>query len=367
MPFALFKNDLKLILRKKTILVLIIVLQVLVIGILSSVFENLLGNTQDEQSEFRCGYSVSENCRYESADGIIKNSLEQSGATLVECGSMEAQEVISGKIADVFVEITDSGCKIYSADETKAQASIAKYTMAMFFQSYTDSVELAENGIDPSIAASAARTESVKIDITPVPSSIDYYGIIYIVYFIWLCPLVLAFVTASERKNNINKRFLASPVSGLGLYLGKLSACFCADCVITLLSVSINTAIYGISWGNYLGTAGIILLLVLASSAFGIMIIELTRNIAASFAIYFCFIQFWGLVGGSFESYIYMTITGFGWKYSPIYYVNRTIVEYSTMGHSDCTLICVAVLLGILFVSTLGGALLVRKRTGESA
>ena len=70
-----------------------------------------------------------------------------------------------------------------------------------------------------------------------------------------------------------------------------------------------------------------------------------------------------GFVGGSFECYIYTATPESIRVLSPIYHVNRTLVEFLTDGRSDYTVSAVIYQLAIIAVcSTLGIAFSNKKK-----
>lgn len=47
---------------------------------------------------------------------------------------------------------------------------------------------------------------------------------------------------------------------------------------------------------------------------------------------------FMGFIGGSFQTYMYNFVSESIAKISPLYYLNRTLVEFTTKGYSDYTI-----------------------------
>ena len=115
-----------------------------------------------------------------------------------------------------------------------------------------------------------------------------------------------------------------------------------------------------------MGLSAFILFLVsMASSAFGILLFQLFDNVAVSIVCGFVIIWILGFFAGSFQTYMYAGLPQKLVELSPIYYINRTLVEFSTMGQSDYTVRCIAILIGIILLFSLAGALLMNRKLEE--
>ena len=68
--------------------------------------------------------------------------------------------------------------------------------------------------------------------------------------------------------------------------------------------------------------------------------------------VFLLFMTLWfaGFVGGTFETYMYSVVPETIKRLSPLYYVNRTLVETSVNGSSSMLGSCIGVLLGMTAV-----------------
>lgn len=76
-------------------------------------------------------------------------------------------------------------------------------------------------------------------------------------------------------------------------------------------------------------------MMILAGNAFGMMIYNISDNIAITIIVLFTVVWVMGFLGGSFETYMFSSIPDTARHLSPIYYGNRALVELSCMGHSE--------------------------------
>ncbi len=203
---------------------------------------------------------------------------------------------------------------------------------------------------------------TVSLNTVPKPDSTDYYGIIYIVYFSWCSIIIMSPVFSSERKNRIVPRLKASPLSSFSLYLGKVLPCISLTMLLTFSSAALNTLLFGIKWGRLPGTLLVMACSVIAAALFSIFIYYLFGNMAVTVGVIFTLVWVAGFLGGSFETYFYSAVSDRLKELSPLYYINRTLVEYSTMGRSDYGTRCLLYLAVISITAFVGGLLLADGR-----
>lgn len=331
----MIKNNLKLLLRCKAI-VLIVIIMVVITGLLSSVFEDMM-NTDFEIKKCNTAISFSQNCRYEGAKNIIENVLGENDIIAVFYENANANKLISDKVADVVVEITDDECKVYSDEDFKNESTFVK----MIIYSIMSNTSVMQTG---------NYTNQYEIDINPMPDSKLYYTIAYTVYLIWCAMIVLGIIIASERKNKIGLKYKSTPVSSFEIYLSRFIPTSIVVTMLIGISVAICTPLYSISWQSPLMSSLIILLGCIASSAVGTVIFSFIKNVIASIAVIFSIVMYWGFFGGAFASYIISSYADGLRDTSPIYFMIRSLVELNTIGQSDYTSTAVLVLCAIITV-----------------
>ena len=328
----IIKNNLKLMLRCKPI-VLILLCMVMVTGMLSSVFKDMM--TDDlEFGDFSLGCSFSEGCVYEPIKPVLESIGKENGVELIALANGSARNAIQSGKADVFAEFTDEGCTVYASDERRIEASVVEMIISSLLS-----------------GASGAQAKDYlteyKMDVQPMPDSRMYYTIAYTVYFVWCSMIVLGVVTSSENKNRIGARFRTSPASSLSVYMSRFVPSAIAITALMFSGVAICTALFHIGWAHIPLCAVILLLGCIAAAALATVLFSLIRNVIVCVVFGYCLLMFWGFFGGSFCPYMWATFADKIRDYSPIYYMTRSLVELNTSGSSAFTLPAVLILCGM--------------------
>ena len=370
MPFILMKNNLKLMLRSKWILVMMTILPVITILLLSNAFKDMM-DTAYKIEPFAVGYHLSDGSAYKDMIPQLKTICGDNNIVLQEYENANTTDLLQSKTVAVFVEITNDSYVIYQSNDKKTEAAVTESIFSGFFYQANDAMTglsyQARNGLVklPSISSVKVNHEVLATD--PVPSSTDYYGIIYIVYFAWCGMISLTAVISSERKSAISKRMRISHMSKFSYYIGKLIPCAIATFLESCIAWIISVVLLDIHWGKIWACIGIMILISLAASTFGMVLFQLFKNAAVSIVAGFIIIWIAGLWGGSFQTYIYANIPQKIVNISPLYYINRTAVEFSTKGYSDYTGRCRLYLVLIIVICGLAGILMMDREMGESA
>lgn len=343
----MIKNNLKLLLRCKAI-VLIVVTMVVVTGLLAAVFEDIM-HTDLEINNCRTAISFSDNCMYEGAKGIIQSILEENDFIVVFYEKADAEKLIREKAADVSVEITNDGCTVFSDADFEKESAMVKVMLYSFLSR-------------AAIGNTETYANQYTIDTDPMPDSKLYYTIAYTVYFIWCSVMILGVILSSERKNKIGVRFRSTPVSSLRIYLSRFVPTAIVISLLIGVSAAICTPLYSISWEAPLMSSLIVLLGCIASAAVGTVIFSLIENIIVSIAVMFSIIMYWGFFGGVFASYFIASYADGLRDTSPLYYMVRSLVELNSIGRSDYTGTAIIVLCAIIAVCIPVGMLSVKVR-----
>ena len=360
MTGTLIKNNLKLMLRSKWILVLMIVLPLITIGVLATVFQSMLKNGS-EMKPFTAGYKVSDSSISEEMIAAVKTIAKENDITFVAYPDADIESLIKGGNVTVFVEMNMDTVTLYQLKKNALEGTIIETMISSVLTAYTDGAILGKNIVSTDVPSSLA-VNTTMLNTDPLPTSMDYYGIIEIVYFLWCGMVSLAAVMTSERKNHIERRLKATPISGLGLFLGKLTPCFLANIIEIGIAMVLSILLFDVHWGNPIMSAVILLMLTLTISAFAIVLFYLFKNMAISIVVGWILIFGMGFLGGSFNTYMYSLFPHKLEVLSPIYHINRTLVEYSTMGKSSYTGSSIAFLLAIFSVCMVAGIVLINRK-----
>ena len=324
----LIKNNIKLMCRSWFTILLFIIMPVVLIFCLSSAFDSLMKKYEDK--EIVAGYRVEGNgITKEMIDAMCKVA-EDNDITLNEYPSGDPEKIIRDNELSGLIIFKDDSYMVYEDEDNEAFGKVLEYFVNAFYEN---------------AAASAMKvdTDSVKVtvehpDFVPAIDSKDYYGIIEIVYFGWCAIVAGAGILLNEKKYKIRKRFQVADFSPFQEYIGKFISISIVAALGTIIAAALTVALLGVHWGKPLLSLGILALSVMAATAFGVMIYNISDNLIATIIIMFAIVWIMGFWGGSFETYMFSTHPMSLKIISPIYHVNRALAELSCMGHSDFVL-----------------------------
>lgn len=306
---------------------------ILVIAILSSAFSDLM-RSYEAAGDFAVGYRIETDSIFADNMGSVKEAGREAGITFLEYPEGEPKELIENNDLAGFVVFGDENYTIYETADFEAEGIVLEYFLNRVMR---ESVNQVLQAMAPASETEAVELPVETLDYMPAIDSADYYGIIYIVYFCWCGIVCAANVLNSEKKYGIQRKYQVTAISGLKMYLAKwiptvliVFAAMGITTIITILLLDIN-------WGNALISACLVLLSVMASSAFGLMLYYISNNLAVTIIVLFTSVWFMGFVGGSFETYMFSNWSEWVKSLSPLYHTNRALVENACMGSSNYT------------------------------
>ena len=323
----LIKNNFKLMFRNTWSVVVMLLGPVLVIAVLSSAFSELMKSYKGV-GEFVVGYRMQEaaedNVMIESA----KLAGEETGILFCEYPEGEIKDVMEKNGLAGFVEFSEEEYVVYTSDDYEVEGITLEYFMN----------KVMDKGVDAFLQVQE-KDEIVlpveELEFMPAVNSRDYYGIIYIVYFCWCGMICATGVLSNEKKYGIVRRFQVSDISEMQNYLGKFIPITLTVAVGMAIATGITILLYDIHWGNPIMSMLIVFMMILAGSALGMMLYNISDSLVITIIMQFTIVWFMGFFGGSFETYMFSSISDILKHLSPIYHGNRALVELSCMGESN--------------------------------
>lgn len=355
----LIKNNLKLMSRSITNILLLVIMPLILIALLSSAFNDMMKKYEDK-TEINAGYRIEGDSVSAEMIDVFKESAAKEGFILREYPSGDPKELVKNEDIDGFVIFKDDTYTIYQSGDAKEEGKLLEYAIGSFYETAASAT------MEPnkSVAESSVELRVEHPDYMKAIDSKDYYGIIEIVYFGWCAIVCGAGIFMSEKKYQIRKKFQVSNLSETKLYLGKFIPMLLVVSIGTFVSSLLSIVLFGVHWGNPLLSMLIMFFSVAAATALGLMVYAIFDNIVITIIGVFSVVWFAGFFGGSFETYMFsahpMTLK----VISPIYHINRSLVEISCMGHSDYVVSALiyssAIIIGCSLVAILAGT--IRKR-----
>ncbi len=351
----LIKNNFKLMFRNTWSVVVMISGPILVIMVLSSAFSELM-KSYEEVGEFAVGYRVQEAEMNEMADAVTAAG-EEADIHFFEYPTGNIKDVMEKNELAGFVEFSEDTYVVYTSADYKVEGVTLEYFM--------NKVMRAGANVSLPMKEQADIVLPVeKLSFMPAVDSMDYYGIVYIVYFCWCGMICATGVLSNEKKYGIVRRFQVSNISELKNYLGKFVPIILTVTAGMAIAVAITVLLYDIHWGNPLLSILIVFMMIVAGTALGMMLYNISNSLVITIIVQFTIVWFMGFFGGSFETYMFSSTSDTLKHLSPIYHGNRALVELSCMGESDyavsAVLYSVAITVVFSVVAILAGY--IRKR-----
>ncbi|MBQ4270739.1 MAG: ABC transporter permease [Clostridiales bacterium] len=347
--FYIAKNYLKLILRSKAMIIITVLGTIMVVAALSSTFRTIL-NEAEKDTDFTIGYHMEEGSRYSIAEDLLVDGFEEEGLTVIKYKDEDPEELIKNGDVVVFIDFGKDSYSLTGDKQKQIDTRIIQYVLY--------NVDSAMNG-----EFGTVKVEPEELETVETPSAEDYYGIVQTVYFISLCAVFLTPIFINERKGNIAMRFKVSSATGTHSYLGKITSCVLVSWAAqTVLATGALVLLLGVHIGVPPVSIALLMLATAAFCAFGTLFFIIFKNPAVSIGLLFGILWFAGLVGGTFETYMYSSFSESIKRLSPYYFLNRSLVELTTSGSSEYLLPCIAEMVIILAVSMALGILITNKK-----
>lgn len=337
---VMIKNYLKLIFRNKVMIIVVPIATVIVVAALANAFHTLL-DTNESVSDFKVGYEMAEDSQYAYAEDFLMTSFDEQGISTIEYENGDPEMLIKNGDVDVYVDFEGDSYHIYGDNNKELQVRIVQYVLF----NMDKGMENAITNLSP-VSVNTSSLETIKTS-----GAENYYGIIEIVFFLSLCTVFLSFIFQTERSSHIGSRFGVSNAGAAFRYFSKYFACLITAIIVQIVAVGvIVTAFFDVSMGNPAVFFGILILSAAAFTALGLIFMLIFNNMAVSIGLFFVVMWFAGELGGTFETYMYEVFPESVKRCSPLYFVNRTLVETSVNGSSNYLVPCIMVLAGIIAV-----------------
>lgn len=322
----LIKNNYKLMLRNTWSVAVMLLGPILVIAVLSSAFSELM-KSYEGVDRFAVGYRMQETAENGVMIENVKAAGEEAGILFYEYPEGGIKDIMEKNELAGFVELWEDSYVVYTSADYQAEGRALEYFMNKVMSA----------GVNVSLQQeqTAIVLPVEKLDFMPAIDSIDYYGIVQIVYFCWCGIICATGVLSNEKKYGIVRRFQVSGISELKSFLGKFIPVALTVTAGMAIAAAITVLLNNIHWGNPILSMLIVFTMILAGTALGMMLYNITDSLVITIIIQFTIVWFMGFFGGCFETYMFSGIPDTLKHLLPVYYGNRALVELSCMGESD--------------------------------
>ncbi len=324
---------------------------------------------------FEVGYSIEKGSKIESFFEVFKGKVQEMPIVFVAMTKEVGLDALENKKIACYVTLDDEKYTLYKNEGLDINTIIVETALDEGLYLYDGINELLSPAYSKFLSSAAieAMEGSIelpneliltsKLNADPIPSARDYYGIVQIVFIIWFGIASCLTLAISERKNDIVHRIALSKANATTLFFGRFIPTACCLCFQVGIALTVSTLLLKVNWGSSpLLSFSILLLEVLAISAFGTTISFIIKNVSlVNIGTYVASFIF-GFTGGSFQTYIYNPAGDNLAKYSPLYYINRTLVELSINGSSTYFNKTVILLMSVIGLSLIIGIIYSKVR-----
>lgn len=331
-------------LRNKWSLAALILAPILLSAVVSSAMSGLMSSYEAAKA-FSVGYSMESGSFAEDYIEDIVKAGKEADITFIEYPQGESESIITNNNLAGFVEFGTDEYIIHSVDNHEIEELTLEYFLGRVMTNSKNTVLGVQN--------KEITLPKTELEFLPAINSSDYYGIVYIVYCGTLGLLCATGVLAAEKKHGIVRKYRIAGFSNFQIYLSRIIPIVLVTAIGIGISAVCSAFMFEFHWGRPLLSAFILLAMICGSSALGLMFYGLFDNLAASIIPLWLIMMTSGIIGGTFETYMYSSIAENIKQLSPLYHINRALVELSCMGKSDYAQSAIVYWLSIFAVCSL--------------
>ncbi len=368
------KSDLKRQLRDRTGWVMSVIFPLLLIFILSNAFGTLMNKTF-ELSPFSIGYSVTQKSPLSHSLSGLKKELTSYKITLVETTKADALKHISDNNLAGYIDFTDTGFQYYSNDNMNIDSSIFESVLQSISYStgtYAESAKvLADYGAKPANSHASGQLGSLltvnKLAAEPFPSALTYYGLVMLINILCYSAVGTVNMIHEDRQLGINRRIGLTRIGPLAVFWGRIISSTLMNLMQIGATMLMSTLLLGVNYGSqYPFVIALVLLFAVTANSVSIMLGYLVRNAAISRTLIYAISFFLNFFGGSYTQYLYASGRLLRMMQdTPLYYINRCLVEIATRGSSSMLPDALTIMLSSIVISLVIGGVAFSRMEGR--
>lgn len=269
-----------------------------------------------------------------------------------------------------YVEISNSGLKYFGSTQSVIESDIAQSVLTAFTDRYRLAAEVAGTDTeqaDEIMAGTGGQSYVVEesLNTTRKPGAMDYFAIAITTMIILYSALTAADLIDGERKRNTAARLLASPVTKLEIFIGKIAGLVVLNAILTIVVVLISKYMFNAYWGENLGLVFLVLFTeILFAVSLGLGFSYMLKG-KASGTIVMIIIQLAAFLGGSYfpvdeATGVMATLSSF----SPLQWSNAALLEMIYADSFTATVNAMLLNIGVAVVFLGIAVTMMRRREG---
>ncbi|MBI9010708.1 MAG: ABC transporter permease [Clostridiales bacterium] len=319
---------------------------------------NLEYYIQGEKSDFSFGMeSMISELLGEESRFVEVTDLEQS------LKSLENKDITTV----IFVDESEQIVKLYKNNEFYTQASIIENLL----KNYTlrTNVVYEVTLYEPKLLNNTPRdyVDMRTINKNEMPSSMDYYGVVMCMLFLFYGITVPFTNTIKEKKCGTMDRILVSSATNKEMLIGKILGNTAVNGIQALIVMSATLFIYNVNWGSHLVLAVILVIsLVVLVVSFGISLGFLINSEELGNAVIHTGIVIIAFFGGAYMPLVGTGILGEIGKYiSPLWWSINGIMTMIYGNATEMLYQAIAINLSISSLLVLLTSLMINRKGGK--
>ncbi len=372
MFFKVAFSDVKRRLRSKIDLIMILVFPLVMIFILSNAFSKIM-DKEFTLEPFTVGYSIHEDNLLARELPSIRDELSGSGITLLEIDETQGRAMVADGAIAGYVNFGANDTKYIKSPTLTVSADVFEGILQQIVYetgTYVAGYRYAHaRGMTELPQATQETLPARQLDVEPMPTSTQYYGVAMIVNNIVFVIVGAPMLISEDRKRRANIRMALSGANPFAIFFSRVFSMMAFGVLSTAVVMIGAKLLLNIDFGSQWATlAAVIMGFTVLAYTFGVMVGYAIKNMALAQTIVFLFGFLCNFMAGCYQPYMYANDSLLRlMEYTPVYYILRAAVELSTKGES-AYLGTAAAIIGIGTVAcTALGLLFYRKTEGKYA
>nr|WP_283249462.1 ABC transporter permease [Bacillus sp. FJAT-49736] len=298
----------------------------------------------------------------------FKKELSKSGIHFKEAtGNVNGKKEVKQNNVDGYVEISNTGVKLYESERNSIEGNIIQGMMSAFVDKYNVAMAVAK--IDSSKVSTVLASNhtipyinETSLHAAKSPGAMDYYAIAMTAMIAFYAALNGTSLMNVEIARKTGDRLLVSPARKSDIFLGKVFGSIVVNFIFIVIVVLFSKFVFKANWGDHLGTVLLVLFTeILMSISFGLGVSYLTKTAGAARTIVMIIIQVASFIGGAYYKIDY---AGNIPKLSPLSWAIEGITKVIYENDLAAAIPSITLNLGITIITMLIAVVSFRRREG---
>lgn len=279
-------------------------------------------------------------------------------------------EVQGGKYSG-YMLITDEGIDYYGNSKHSLETHIVQDAFSAFVDRYKLSVIATDRDLDVQselIKTHVIMNNELNESSNPAnkqPRAMDYYAVAVTTMIILYSALTAGQLMDNERKGHTAIRLLASPITKVDIFIGKIMGAFILNALFIIIIVLFSKMVFGAYWGERLELVLLVLFSqIIFALGLGLGISYVIKGNAAG-AVIMMIVQLEAFIGGAYFPVEEMTgFIGAISQMSPLRWTNHAVLQLIYAADSSGAILPILFNIGSAALLLLLAMVMMQRREG---